>query len=118
MSFVCTDMYFKPSEVCHFQAAAKETKALCTETFPGPRVVLHLEKKNGEKKNLHLRRYAFFLGTEKLFPHFCKILEPKITHFLLRYQIQHLKYKPEGSDIYYANETWEGAKHYFSLWEK
>lgn len=57
-------------------------------------------------------------GTGKLFPHFCKILESKITHFILSYQIQHLKYKREGSEIYYANEIWGGVKHHFSLWEK
>lgn len=43
-------MYSKPCEVCHFQAAAEEeTKGLCTEAFPGPGVILHLEKKKNEK---------------------------------------------------------------------
>ena len=48
MSFVCANVYFEPCEACHFQAAASATKALCIETFPSPRVILHLEKKNGE----------------------------------------------------------------------
>lgn len=72
MSFVCANVYFEPCEACHFQAAASATKALCIETFPSPRVILHLEKKNGEgeKKNCIQKGMHFSLETVKLFPQF------------------------------------------------
>lgn len=61
MSFVSANTYFKPCEVCHFQAAARETKALCTETLLSPRVILHLEKKHGEREKPAFKKACMFL---------------------------------------------------------